>query len=56
MKRRIKTNILKATWILLIINFGLIASIDNNILSMIYMIEVAILGIKIAKREGIEVK
>lgn len=56
MKRRIKTKVLKATWILLIINLGLIASIDNTILSMIYIITLATLGTKIVKREGIEVK
>ena len=55
MKRRIKTKFLKATWILLIINLGLIASIDNTILSMIYIIVLLALGIKIGKREGIEV-
>ena len=54
--KRVKTKILKATWILLIINFGLIVSIDNNILSIIYLIALAILGMKIIKREGIEVK
>lgn len=56
MKRRIKTKVLKTAWILLIINLGLIASINNTILSMIYILVLAILGMKIVKRDGIEVK
>lgn len=50
MKRRIRKEILVAIWLLLIINFGLIAKIGNDILSVVYMSTLALLGYKIGKR------
>lgn len=50
MRRRIKTNILVATWTLLFINIGLILTIDNSILSVIYGLILIQLGYIIGKR------
>ena len=47
---RIRKEILIATWLILFVNFGLITSIDNNIVSVGYIITLALLGCKIAKR------
>lgn len=54
-KKRIKTNVLIAIWLILMELLGLIARIDNNIISVFYMITLALLGNKIRKRLGIEV-
>lgn len=50
---RIKTNILITALILLIINFGLIIKIDNNILSISYLLCIMLLSNIIRKRKGI---
>ena len=50
MKKRIRTNILVATWFLLILNIGLIITIDNSILSIIYALCLIQLGFIIGKR------
>lgn len=53
---RIKTNILIAAWIMLLVNLGLIARIDNTIISLLYIMIQVVLVNKIRKRLGIEVK
>ena len=50
---RIKTNILITALILLIINFGLIIKINNNILSISYLLSIMVLSNIIRKRKGI---
>ena len=49
-KRKIKKEILVATWLILMWFLGLIARIDNGIVSAIYILILAILGYKIGKR------
>jgi hypothetical protein len=53
---RIKTNVIIATLLILIFNLGLIASIDNNIVSVLYIISMLLLSNALRKRYGIEVR
>lgn len=53
---RIKTNVIIATLLILIFSFGLIASIDNNIVSVLYIISMLLLSNTLRKRYGIEVR
>ena len=54
-KKRIRTNILIGMWVLLIELLGLIASFNNDLISVCYIIVLALLGNVIRKRLGIEV-
>lgn len=54
-KKRIKTNVLIAIWLILMELLGLIASFNNDLISVCYIIVLALLGNKIRKRLGIEV-
>ena len=54
-KKRIKTNILIGMWVLLFELLGLIASFNNDLISVCYIIVLALLGNVIRKRLGIEV-
>ena len=53
---RIRKEILVATWLILAFNLGLIASIDNNIVSVGYILTLVLLGNNIRKRYRIEVR
>lgn len=55
-KKRIRVEVLFIVLILLFCLFGLIARIDNSIISSIYCICILLLLNKIRKRLGIEVR
>jgi len=53
---KIRKEILVALWVILFCLLGLIASIDNSIVSTGYILTLALLGNKIRKRYRIEVR
>lgn len=53
---KIRKEILVALWLILMLLLGLIARIDNGVVSAIYWLTLLLLGNKIRKRYGIEVR
>ena len=56
MKRRIKTKFLLALLIILYLLLGLIARIDNDIITLIYLTSEALLINALRKRYGVRVR
>lgn len=52
---KLRSWVLITLFILLIVNVGLIASIDNLILTFSYILSLLIIGNKIRKRLGVEI-